>query len=221
MHDSFLPAWKCCEFKAILRINIYNSISQCKDIFSTFLKPMLYISIALVCLLIFGGIFYYNTLVNKKNRMKEAWSGIDVYLKKRYELIPNLIETVKGYASHEQKLMQDLVRLRNEAIQGRQNQDKINTENHLTEHISKLMLIAENYPDLKANTNFLQLQIQLVTIESEIELSRRYYNGTVREHNIQVQSFPSNVIASLFGFENGLFFEVNNSAERETVKVSF
>jgi LemA protein len=182
---------------------------------------MLYISIALICLLIFGGIFYYNTLINKKNRMKEAWSGIDVYLKKRYELIPNLIETVKGYASHEQKLMQDLVRLRNEAIQGRQNQDKINTENHLTEHISKLMLIAENYPDLKANTNFLQLQTQLVTIESEIELSRRYYNGTVREHNIQVQSFPSNVIASLFGFENGLFFEVNNSAERETVKVSF
>lgn len=182
---------------------------------------MLYILITLICLLIVGGIFYYNTLVNKKNRMKEAWSGIDVYLKKRYELIPNLIETVKGYASHEQKLMQDLVRLRNEAIQHQQNQEKINTENHLSENISRLMLIAENYPDLKANTNFQQLQTQLETIETEIELSRRYYNGTVRENNIQVQSFPSNLVASIFGFENAIFFEINNSAEREPVKVSF
>ncbi|WP_254778911.1 LemA family protein [Pedobacter sp. ok626] len=159
--------------------------------------------------------------MNKKNRMKEAWSGIDVYLKKRYELIPNLIETVKGYANHEQKLMQDLVRLRNEAIQSQQNQEKINTENHLSENISRLMLIAESYPDLKANTNFQQLQTQLETIETEIELSRRYYNGTVRENNIQVQSFPSNLIASIFGFENGIFFEINNSTEREPVKVSF
>ncbi|WP_316817553.1 LemA family protein [Pedobacter nyackensis] len=182
---------------------------------------MLYILIALICLLIVGSIFYYNTLVNKKNRMKEAWSGIDVYLKKRYELIPNLIETVKGYASHEQKLMQELVRLRNEALQHQQNQEKINTENQLSENISRLMLIAENYPDLKANTNFQQLQTQLETIETEIELSRRYYNGTVRENNIQVQSFPSNLVASIFGFENGIFFEINNSAEREPVKVSF
>jgi len=182
---------------------------------------MLYILIALICSLIVGSIFYYNTLVNKKNRMKEAWSGIDVYLKKRYELIPNLIEIVKGYAGHEQKLMQDLVRLRNEAIQTQQNQEKINTENHLSENISRLMLIAEGYPDLKANTNFQQLQTQLETIETEIELSRRYYNGTVRENNIQVQSFPSNLVASIFGFENGIFFEINNSVEREPVKVSF
>ncbi len=153
--------------------------------------------------------------------MKEAWSGIDVYLKKRYELIPNLIETVKGYASHEQKLMQDLVRLRNEAIQSQANQDKINAENRLSENIGKLMFIAEGYPDLKANTNFQQLQTQLETIETEIEQSRRYYNGTVRENNIQVQSFPSNLVASLFGFQNGIFFEINNSTEREPVKVSF
>ena len=117
--------------------------------------------------------------------------------------------------------MQDLVRLRNEAIQAQQNQEKINTENHLSENISRLMLIAENYPDLKANTNFQLLQTQLETIESEIELSRRYYNGTVRENNIQVQSFPSNLIAAVFGFKNGLFFEINNSTEREPVKVSF
>lgn len=189
--------------------------------FSIFLLPMSYLFIALICLLIAGSTYYYNTLVNTKNRMKEAWSGIDVYLKKRYELIPNLIETVKGYASHEQKLMQDLVRLRNEAIQNQQNQEKINTEQHLSENISRLMLIAEGYPDLKANTNFQLLQTQLETIESEIELSRRYYNGTVREHNIGVQSFPSNLIAAVFGFKDGIFFEINNSTEREPVKVSF
>ncbi|WP_317171585.1 LemA family protein [Pedobacter gandavensis] len=159
--------------------------------------------------------------MNKKNRLKEAWSGIDVYLKKRYELIPNLIETVKVYANYEQKLMQDLVRLRNESIQTQQNQEKINTESHLSENINRLMLIAENYPDLKANTNFQQLQTQLETIETEIELSRRYYNGTVREYNIQVQSFPSNLIAAIFGFKNGIFFEINNSVAREPVKVSF
>ncbi len=153
--------------------------------------------------------------------MKEAWSGIDVYLKKRYELIPNLVETVKAYASHEQKLMQDLVRLRNEAIQTQQNQTKINTEHLLSENISRLMLIAESYPDLKANTNFQLLQTQLETIASEIELSRRYYNGTVRENNIQVQSFPSNLIAAVFGFKNGIYFEINNSTERDPVKVSF
>ncbi len=153
--------------------------------------------------------------------MKEAWSGIDVYLKKRYELIPNLIETVKGYASHEQKLMQELVRLRNEAIQPQQSQEKVNIENRLSENISKLMVIAESYPDLKANTNFQQLQTQLETIDTEIEQSRRYYNGTVRDNNIQVESFPSNFIAAIFGFKNGIFFEINNSAERDPVKVSF
>ncbi len=182
---------------------------------------MLYILITLICLLVFGSIFYYNALVRRKNRMKEAWSGIDVYLKKRYELIPNLIETVKGYASHEQKLMQDLVKLRNEAIQSGQNPDKINTENQLSQNISKLMVIAENYPDLKANTNFQQLQTQLETIETEIELSRRYYNGTVRDNNILVQSFPSNLIASIFGFKNGIFYEVSDAAERMPVKASF
>lgn len=153
--------------------------------------------------------------------MKEAWSGIDVYLKKRYELIPNLIETVKGYASHEQQLMKELATLRTQAIQTQQGQEKIDNENHLSQHIARLMLIAENYPDLKANANFQQLQTQLETLETEIELSRRYYNGTVRENNIQVQSFPSNLVAKIFGFEDGTFFEVDNVVERSSVKVSF
>lgn len=153
--------------------------------------------------------------------MKEAWSGIDVYLKKRYELIPNLIETVKGYARHEQQLMVELATLRTQAIHAQEDQEKINTENHLSQHIARLMLIAENYPDLKASTNFQQLQTQLETLETEIELSRRYYNGTVRENNIQVQSFPSNLVARVFGFKDGSFFEVDNPAERSSVKVSF
>jgi len=182
---------------------------------------MLYISIALICLLIFGGIYYYNQLVSRKNRMNEAWSGIDVYLKKRHELIPNLVETVKGYAGYEQKVLQNLTVLRSEAGQKAQSQEKIDTENNLSQQITRLMVIAENYPDLKANTNFLQLQTQLETLETEIELSRRYYNGTVRENNISVQSFPGNLIASAFGFKDGIFFEISNTQERESLNVSF
>lgn len=183
--------------------------------------PMLYISIALLCLLIIGGIYYYNQLVSRKNRMNEAWSGIDVYLKKRYELIPNLIETVKGYAGYEEKVLAKLTALRIEAGLTSQSQQKIDTESNLSQQISKLMLIAENYPDLKANSNFLQLQTQLETLETEIELSRRYYNGTVRENNIMVQSFPGNMIASAFGFKDGLFFEISNATERESFNISF
>lgn len=182
---------------------------------------MLYLIIAFICFLIFGGIYYYNQLVNRKNRMNEAWSGIDVYLKKRYELIPNLIETVKGYAGYEEKVLQNLTALRTEARQSPKIQEKMDTENDLSQQISQLMVIAENYPDLKANTNFLQLQSQLETLETEIELSRRYYNGTVRENNITVQSFPGNLIASAFGFKDGIFFEISNATERESLNISF
>ncbi|TDQ11856.1 LemA family protein [Pedobacter metabolipauper] len=182
---------------------------------------MLYILIAIPCLLIMGIIYGYNSLVSKKNRMKEAWSGIDVYLKKRYDLIPNLIETVKGYARHEQQLMEDLTKQRIDAIQAQGAAEKINTESSLSQNITRLMLLVENYPDLKANANFQQLQTQLETIETEIELSRRYYNGTVRENNILVESFPANLIAAAFKFKSGIYFELSEPAERETVKVSF
>jgi LemA protein len=168
-----------------------------------------------------GIIIQNNHLVNKKNRMKEAWSGIDVYLKKRYDLIPNLIETVKGYATHEQQLMENITRLRSNAIQSSNTPEKILAENGLTQSIGQLMVLAENYPDLKANTNFQQLQSQLETIESEIEMSRRYYNGTVRENNILIESFPSNLLASAFNFQQGSFFEIQNPVERENQKASF
>lgn len=172
-------------------------------------------------LLLTGSILTYNQLVKKRNLMKEAWSGIDVYLKKRYDLIPNLIETVKGYATHEQQLMENITRLRSNAIQSSSRPEKILAETGLTQSIGQLMILTENYPDLKANTNFQQLQSQLETIESEIEMSRRYYNGTVRENNILIESFPSNLLATAFNFQQGSFFEIQNPEERENQKASF
>lgn len=182
---------------------------------------MLYIPIALLFLLLFGGIYYYNLLVTKKNRMKEAWSGIDVYLKKRYELVPNLIEVVKAYTRHEQQLMEKLASLRAEAINSAQGNAKIGAENNFSAQLAQVLLIAENYPDLKASANFQQLQTQLQSLETEIELSRRYYNGTVRENNITVQTFPGNLIARSFQFEDGVFFEIVNQTERESPNLSF
>jgi LemA protein len=182
---------------------------------------MLYIPIALLFLLFFGGVYYHNLLVTKKNRMKEAWSGIDVYLKKRYELVPNLIEVVKAYTLHEQQLMEKLASLRAAAINSQQGTAKIGAENNFSAQLSQVLLIAENYPDLKASSNFQQLQTQLQTLETEIELSRRYYNGTVRDNNIAVQTFPGNLIACLFKFEDGIFFEIVNQTERESPNLSF
>ncbi|SHG39363.1 LemA protein [Pedobacter caeni] len=175
----------------------------------------------LLLLLLICAVMIYNQLVKKKNLMKEGWSGIDVYLKKRYDLIPNLIETVKGYATHEQQLMENITRLRSTAIQSSTNQEKIVAENGLSQSIGQLMILAENYPDLKANTNFQQLQSQLETIESEIEMSRRYYNGTVRENNILIESFPSNLLANAFNFQQGAFFEIQHQEERENKNISF
>lgn len=181
---------------------------------------MTIIILPILLLLLLCVMIGYNQLVRKKNMMKEAWSGIEVYLKKRYDLIPNLISTVKGYASHEQQLMENIARQRTEAMQSHA-PDKIGVETHLAASIGQLLVIAENYPDLKANSVFLQLQSQLQTIESEIEMSRRYYNGTVRENNIRVESFPWNLVAKIFGFQKGTFFEIQNAAERENQTVSF
>ena len=187
----------------------------------TYLNMTILIITGIALLLLIGSILTYNQLVKKRNLMKEGWSGIDVYLKKRYDLIPNLIETVKGYATHEQELMENITRLRNSALQSSNRPEKILAETGLTQSIGQLMILAENYPDLKANTNFQQLQSQLETIESEIEMSRRYYNGTVRENNILIESFPSNLLATAFNFQQGSFFEIQNPEERENQKASF
>lgn len=152
--------------------------------------------------------------------MREAWSIIDVFLKKRYELVPMLVNTVKGYAMHEQRLLDEVTRLRTEAMTASQTKDKINSENKFGEVADRLFLNIENYPELKANNNFLKLQHQLSDLENDLEKARRYYNGTVRENNIYQQSFPSNLIASLFKFSKGVFFSTNEG-ERNVTGINF
>lgn len=153
--------------------------------------------------------------------MREAWSGVDVYLKKRYDLIPNLVDTAKAYMVYEQQLLEKITTLRASAIQARSVDQKISPETELKGALSQLLVAAENYPALKASTIFLDFQQQLSSIEGEIEMSRRYYNGTVREYNIAIESFPANLLARMFNFSTALYFENANSQEREPVKLNF
>ncbi len=163
----------------------------------------------------------YNGLVKLRNLMKEGWSGIDVQLKRRSDLIPNIIETVKGYASHEKETLHGVTNARAAVMNaGNDPEARLQAENALTGTLRTLFAVAENYPDLKANTNFLDLQQQLGTIEDEIQMSRRYYNGTVRNLNTTIQRFPAVLIARQFGFKEAPFFEAENDA-RENPKVSF
>ncbi len=163
----------------------------------------------------------YNRLVNKRTMAEESFSGIDVQLKRRYDLIPNLVETVKGYAKHESGILEKVTEWRARA-QGASNTDeRLKAEAGLTTALANVFAVAENYPELRANTNFIELQTQLAEIEEQLQLSRRYYNGTVRDLNMLIDMFPSNLIARQFGFEKKIFFEVENEAERAPVKVSF
>lgn len=169
-----------------------------------------------------AAIVLFNRLVRARQMANEAWSGIDVQLKRRAELVPNLVETVKAYAAHERGVLEDVIRLRSQA--GALPRDDITgraqTEGALTLALGKLMALAENYPDLKASRNFLDLQQQLATLENELQMARRYYNGAVRNQNVLVQSFPSNVVAGLFGFGERPFFEIGNDAERAAPQVA-
>lgn len=163
----------------------------------------------------------YNGLVKLRNLKEEGWSGIDVQLKRRSDLIPNIIETVKGYASHEKETLQGVTNARAAVMNaGNDPEARVQAENALTGTLRTLFAVAESYPDLKANTNFLDLQQQLGTIENEIQMSRRYYNGTVRNLNTTIQRFPAVLIAKQFGFKEATFFEAENEA-RENPKVSF
>ena len=177
--------------------------------------------IGILLLFAFYGIGIYNKLIKLKTLVEEAWSGIDVQLKKRHDLIPNLVETVKGYASHEKETFQKVTEARNNAVNAKTVEQQQNAENQLNRSLMNLFAVAEQYPELKANTNFLQLQNELSLIESDIEKSRRYYNGTVREKNILIDSFPSNIIANLFGFIKSAFFELENVTDRNVPKVAF
>jgi len=167
------------------------------------------------------GVSIYNRLVRLRNLVQEAWSSIDVMLKKRHDLIPNLVETVKGYATHERETLENVTRARNLAVGADSVEAKEAAEKNLNQAMINLFAVAEQYPDLKANSNFQQLQAELSSIENDIEKSRRYYNGTVRENNTLVESFPSNIIANMYKFEKSKFFELDNIAEREVPNVKF
>ena len=182
------------------------------------------ITIGVLVILIITVISVYNKLVKYRNLMQEAWSGIDVFLKKRHDLVPNLVEVVKAYAAYEKTVFEDITRCRSEAIQSRDGvrsvSAQVTSENHLGKALANLFAVVENYPDLKANTNFLRLQQQMTDLEHDLESSRRYYNGTVRINNIYVEKFPSNIIAGMFDFQKGVFFSADSS-EKELSQVSF
>lgn len=164
-------------------------------------------------------IFIYNLFIRDKNLIKEAWSGIDVQLKRRHNLVPNLVESVKGYSQHERNLLEDITRKRSEAAKVESIKDKAPAESDLSGMLKNLFIVAENYPDLKASQNFLDLQNQLVEIEDQLQYARRYYNGAVRNYNIRVESFPSNIIARIFDFKQDNFFEISLATERVTPEV--
>jgi LemA protein len=179
------------------------------------------ILLAAAVIIVLWVIITYNLFIRWRNLMREAWSGVDVQLKRRYDLIPNLVETVKGYSRHEKELFEKITQLRNEGMNAENVKQRGQIENALTQGIRSLFAVAEAYPDLKANQNFLDLQKNLVLIEDEIQLARRYYNGTVRNNNILVESFPSLLVANLGGFKKADYFELENVAEREAPKTDF
>ena len=166
-------------------------------------------------------VWAYNALVKNKNLVAEGWSGIDVQLRRRADLIPNLIETVKGYAAHEDKLFHDIAELRAKSISGGSVAEQSAVGQAMSQALGKLFAVAEAYPELKADANFRDLQDNLAGIEDEIQLSRRYYNGAVRNLNTMIESFPTNIIASQFKFEKAEFFEIGDAAAREVPKVDF
>lgn len=182
------------------------------------------IMVAILAVIAIGAIWVisaYNGFIRLRNMVEEAFATMDVYLKKRYDLIPNLVETVKGYASHEKTTLENVVKARNMAADAKTIEGKIQGENMLQSTLRSLFAIAEAYPDLKANQNFLDLQTQLQRIEDEIANSRKYYNAIVKEFNTKTETFPSNIIAGIFNFTRKTMFEVNDEAERESVKVQF
>lgn len=168
-------------------------------------------------------VFIYNGLVKSRNMAEEAWSGIDVQLKRRADLIPNLIETVKGYAGHEKSTLEEVVALRNkaQAVPTGDVAGRAAAEGLLGQALGRVVALAEAYPDLKANENFLELQRSLETVEGEIQMSRRYYNGAARDLNVKVESFPSNLVAGQFGFAKKPYFEIANEADRAVPTVKF
>lgn len=163
----------------------------------------------------------YNGLVTLKNRVDEAWSDIDVQLKRRYDLIPNLVETVKGYATHERELFEKVTEARTRAMAAGSVAEKGEAENFLTGTLKSLFAVSENYPQLRANENFLELQRELTDTEDKIQASRRFYNGNVRDFNTKLEVFPDTIVANMLAYKKRDFFEIENPVEKEPVKVKF
>lgn len=180
----------------------------------------LWIVIAIVVVLLLLVLSTYNSLVRLNNRVGEAFSTMDVYLKKRWDLIPNIVETVKGYAKHEKETLEGVISLRNGAYDKMSDDEKVEANNELSRGITKIMALAEAYPDLKANENFKDLSRELSKVEEDIANARKYYNGSVRDFNNKVQIFPNNIFAGMFGFKPKKMYEALDS-ERENVKVEF
>jgi len=172
-------------------------------------------------LIILWVVLTYNRLITLRNRAKEAWADIDVQLKRRHDLIPNLVETVKGYAAHEREVFEKVTEARTRAMGATGLKEKGEAENFLSQTLKSLFAVAENYPQLRASENFLELQRGLTDTEDKVQAARRFYNGNVRDLNITVESFPANIIAGTFGFAKMDFFEIEEAAAREPVTVKF
>lgn len=180
-----------------------------------------YILLGLIAAVAAYLIWAYNGLVRNKNLVAEGWSGIDVQLRRRADLVPNLVETVKGYATHEDKLFRDIAELRAKSIAGGTVTEQSAVGQAMSQALGRLFAIAEAYPELKADANFRDLQDKLSGVEDEIQMSRRYYNGAVRNLNTMIESFPTNLVARQFSFEKAEFFEIGDAAAREVPKVDF
>jgi LemA protein len=184
------------------------------------MTPILWVVVIVVAVIAFWLITTYNGLIKLRNMTEEAWSDIDVQTKRRYDLIPNLVETVKGYASHEAGVFEEVTKARSVAMNAKGPQEKAQAENMLAGTLKTLFAVAENYPELKANVNFLDLQKTLTEIEDKIQAARRFYNGNVRDLNTKLQVFPTNLIAGALGFKSREFFEAE-AAAKENVQVKF
>jgi LemA protein len=191
-----------------------HTAEPCRPVRLRYASPVLglWIVLGVVVLVALWAVFAFNRLVTYRNRAEEGWSQIDVQLRRRYDLIPNLVETVKGYAAHERELFEEVARARSAAIGATGAAEQASAENAITSGLRKLLAVAENYPDLKASANFLALLEELTGTESKIAYARQYYNEQVRLLNTRIQSFPSSVIANLFHFERREFFDIEDSA---------
>jgi LemA protein len=180
----------------------------------------LIVILVIVVILVLWVIATYNSLITLRNRVKDAWSQIDVQLKRRFDLIPNLVETVKGYTKHESETLENVIKARNTYMSATLPEDQMKADGELTKAVSKLFALSESYPDLKANTNFNDLQNQLKETENKIAMSRQFYNDIVMQYNNKVEMVPSNIIANMFHFKKETFFEAQET-ERENVQVKF